>query len=291
MLCLICIFRFVGYSATEADINQLFKRADSLFQVKQYQLAGIGYDQIAYLSGENIIKTKALIKKADCYLMRKEFAKAEVVLSRVYYADLSDSLVYLSRYKTALASYLNSNFGEAESQVIQAKSLIGDTNLVYNMYPLYVLILNESKKYAEAKVALSAYANYFIDDTMQLRKVQEEIDLIYHSSKIPFLKNPEKAKKLSMILPGVGQLYAGYFWEGALNVTLQLAGLGFTGLCIWQKYYFTGAFVGFSIFQKFYGGGINRAQFLVEKRNHIKIRTFNDEIKKYLFENKSFRGG
>jgi hypothetical protein len=94
-----------------------------------------------------------------------------------------------------------------------------------------------------------------------------------------------------MILPGVGQLYAGYFWEGALNVTLQLAGLGFTGLCIWQKYYFTGAFVGFSIFQKFYGGGINRTQFLVEKRNHIKIRTFNDEIKKYLFENKSFRGG
>lgn len=291
MLCLICIFRFAGYSATEADINLLFKKADSLFQVKQYQLAGISYDQIAYLSGENIIKTKALLKKADCYLIRKEFAKAEIVLSRIYYADLNDSLVYLSRYKTALASYLNSNFGEAESQVIQAKSLIGDTNLVYNMYPLYVLILNENKKYAEAKVALKAYANYLIDDTLQRRKVLEEIEFRYQTSKIPVLKSPEKAKKLSMFLPGAGQLYAGYFWEGALNVTLQLAGLGFTGLCIWKKYYFTGAFVGFSIFQKFYGGGMNRAQFLVEKRNHIKTRTFNDSVKKYLLEDKALHGG
>ena len=249
-------------------------------------MAGIGYDQIAYLSGENIIKTKALLKKADCYLARKEFAKAEIVLSRIYYADLNDSLIYFARYKTALASYLNSNFSEAESQVIQAKSFINDSGLVYQFYPLYVLILNESKKYQEAKEVLIAYATYLVKDTLQKKIILNEIDQQYQLSKIPKMKDPEKAKKLSMFLPGTGQLYAGYFWEGALNVTLQLAGLGFTGLCIWKKYYFTGAFVGFSIFQKFYGGGMNRAQFLVEKRNYIKTRTFNDKVKNYLLAHK-----
>jgi hypothetical protein len=286
---LICIFRFAGYSATEADINLLFKRADSLFHSQQYQLAGIGYDQIAYLSGDNILKTKALLKKADCYLVRKEFGKAELVLSRIYYADLNDSLVYSARYKSALASYLNSNFGEAESQVIQAKSFINDTILVYQIYPLYVLILNENRKYHEAKGILKAYVHYAIDDTTEQRLVLEEVELRYQESKIPKLKSVEKAKKLSMFLPGTGQLYAGYFWEGALNVSLQLVGLGFTGLCVWQKYYFTGAFVGFSIFQKFYAGGMTRAQFLVEKRNYIKTRTFNDSVRKYLLEHHNFK--
>jgi hypothetical protein len=191
---LICIFRFAGYSAIEVDFNILFKRADSLFQSQQYQMAGIGYDQIAYLSGENIIKTKALLKKADCYLARQEFAKAEIVLSRIYYADLNDSLIYFARYKTALASYLNSNFSEAESQVIQAKSFINDSGLVYQFYPLYVLILNESKKYKEAKEVLIAYANYLVKDTLQKNIILNEIDQQYQISKIPKLKYPEKAK-------------------------------------------------------------------------------------------------
>lgn len=284
---MICIFRFAGFSATEAEISLLFKRADSLFQTNEYQLAGIAYDQIAYMSGDNIITTKALLKKADCYLVRKEFAKAEIVLSRIFYADLSDSLVYLARYKTALASYLNSDFGEAESQVIQAKSLLNDSNLVYQIYPLYVLILNESRKYEEAKLVLSEYAKHLVKDSLQRLAILQEIDQQYENSRIPKLKNPEKAKKLSMFLPGTGQLYAGYFWEGALNVTLQLAGLGFTALCIWQKYYFTGAFVGFSIFQKFYGGGMNRAQFLAEKRNYLTTRKFNDGVKTYMIENRA----
>lgn len=287
---MICIFRFAGYSATEAELTYLIKKADSLFQAGQYQLAGIGYDEIAYVSGNNIIKTKALINKADCYLARKEFAKAELVLSRIYYADLNDSLVFMARYKTALAAYLNSNFGEAESQVIQAKSLISDSSLVYGIYPLYVLILNENVKYEEAKKVLINYVNHTIQDSIQKAIVIHEIGEYYQESKIPKLKSAEKAKKLSMFLPGTGQLYAGYFWEGALNVSLQLVGLGFTGLCVWKQYYFTGAFVGFSIFQKFYGGGMNRAQFLVEKRNYIKTRTFNDAIKNYVLEHKVFTG-
>jgi len=282
---LICIFRFAGYSTTEEDIVTLFKKAESLYDSKQYQLAGICYDEISFLAGNNVIKTKALLRKADCYLLRKEFAKAELVMSRVFYADLNDSLVYLARYKTALSCYLNSNFYEAESQIIQAKSFIQDSNLVYQIYPLYVLVLNERNKYNEAKKVLLDYANFSIKDSLQKVKVFQDIAFQYQDSKIPKLKDPERAKKLSMFLPGTGQLYAGYFGEGALSVSLQLVGLGFTGLCIWQKYYFTGAFVGFSIFQKFYGGGMNRAQFLVEKRNYIKTRTFNDAAKIYVLDN------
>lgn len=282
-LCLICIFRFAGFSATDKDIELLWQKADSLYQIKQFQLSGIYYDKIAYLSADNVTKTKSLLKKADCYLERKEFKNAEMVLSRVFYAELSDSLVYLCRYKSALSSYLNGNFSEAESQVIQARTLIADTLMLTDMLPLYVLILNESRKYAEAKHVLLTYVNKKVKDATQRANSILEIETYYHNNHIPRLKNPEKAKELSMFLPGSGQLYAGYFWEGALNVGLQLFGLGFTGLCVYHKYYITGALVGFAIFQKFYGGGINRAQFLTEKRNYKLTRRFNDGAKKLVF--------
>ncbi|MFN5831344.1 MAG: tetratricopeptide repeat protein [Bacteroidota bacterium] len=277
---MICISRFAGYSATESEIQLISRKADSLYQVKQFQLAGIYYDQVVYLAQDNITKTKALLNKADCYLERKDFTKAEAVLSRIFYADLNDSLIYLSRYKSALASYLNGNFSEAASQVIQARSFIADTTLVVNIFPLYVLILNESLKYVEAKEVLLSYIKTTHRDSINKSAMLREVELYYQNNKIPHLKSPEKAKKLSMFLPGTGQLYAGYFWEGALNVGLQLFGLGFTGVCVYNKYYFTGGLIGFAIFQKFYGGGMNRAQFLTEKRNYKITRRFNDGAKK-----------
>jgi tetratricopeptide (TPR) repeat protein len=279
-LCLICIFRFAGFSATEGNTQIIARKADSLYQLKQFQLAGIYYDQVVYLAQDNTTKTKALLSKADCYLERKDFTKAEAVLSRIFYADLNDSLIYLSRYKSALASYLNSNFSEAESQVIQAKSFIADTTLLVNIFPLYVLILNESRKYKEAKEVLLSYISATLLDSIYKAKLMSEVELYYQDNHTPRLKSPDKAKKLSMFLPGTGQLYAGYFWEGALNVGLQLFGLGFTGVCVYNRYYFTGGLIGFAIFQKFYGGGMNRAQFLTEKRNYKLTRKFNDGVKK-----------
>jgi tetratricopeptide (TPR) repeat protein len=280
--CLICIFHYGGFSAINSGISGLEKKGDSLYKAGQFQLAGLYFEKVSFLAIENITKTTALIKKADCYLARKEFDNAQNVLSRIFYGELSDSLTFAARSKTALCAYLNSDFVLAESQIILAKGFIPDTSIYIKAYPLFALILNESQKWEEAKSVLKDYIKFKEKDPEMVSKLCNEVNEMYETKKIPTLKNVEYAKKLSMLLPGSGQLYCGYFWEGTLSVGLQLVALGFTGLCIYNKYYFTGATLAFGLFQKFYGGGLNRTEFLAKKRNYTSIRTFNDSRKKFI---------
>lgn len=278
---MICIFPFAGFS-TSGEL--WFSKGDSLFNARQYQLAGIAYDYVAYQSTSNSLRTQALLRKADCYLARQDFAGAEQCLSRLMYYELSDSLQYEARYKSALAAYLNASFEAAESQILQARAFIADSMLVMQAMPLYALILNESGRWTEARQVLIDYVQARNIRTEEKQQLLAEIENLYTPKNIPRLKNMEKANRLSTFLPGTGQIYAGYWGEGILNVSLQAVGLGITVLGIWNKYYFTGAFLGFSFFQKFYMGGINRTAFLVNKRNYQLKQQFNKQGKALVFK-------
>ena len=281
-LCLICIFHFGGFSATSSGTDGIEKKGDSLFRAGKFQLAGLYFEKLSFLASDNKTKTTALLKKADCYLARKDFGNAQNVLSRIFYGEISDSLVFVARHKTALCAYLNSDFTLAESQIILIKEFIADSSISIRAYPLYALILNESQKWLEAKSVLKDFVNYTVKNPDLASELRNEISALYESDKIPKLKNIEYAKKLSMFLPGMGQLYCGYFWEGSLSLGLQIIGLGLTGLSIYHRYYFTGSTLAFGIFQKFYAGGLNRTEFLARKRNYTSVRAFNDSRKDFI---------
>jgi hypothetical protein len=144
--------------------------------------------------------------------------------------------------------------------------------------PLQALVYNEQRRWKETSQVLDRYIR-----RMRELKSEENIDIRekeilqqYSDELIPQLKNPEKAKMLSSVLPGMGYLYAGNVSEGIWNVALQAAGLGLTALGILNGYYFTSAFISISIFQKFYNGGISRSAFHAEKWNYEKSKVFND---------------
>ncbi|MFA7380306.1 MAG: hypothetical protein WC150_07595 [Bacteroidia bacterium] len=260
------------------------QKADSLFQLADYQQAGIWYDKAAYLSVDNVQKTHALMRKGDCYLMRSNYAAAEQCLSRITYYGLNDSMQYAARYKTALSAYLNSSFENAESQILQLRAFVSDTLLSVNAYPLYALILNESNRWTEAKEVLLQYISSSGSSAEQKQQMKQEVEKMYAGASIPRLKDVEKAKKLSSIIPGTGQIYAGYWGEGILSVTLQAVGLGITGLGIWKQYYASGVLIGFSFFQRFYMGGITRTEFLAQKKNYTLKRNFNNSRKEFVLK-------
>ena len=87
---------------------------------------------------------------------------------------------------------------------------------------------------------------------------------------------------MSTYLPGTGQLYAGYFWEGAANLSFQLIGLATIGVGIWTKYYISGTLLGVTIYQRFYTGGTKRAGYLAEKRNYLEMAEYRNKIKPIL---------
>jgi hypothetical protein len=274
-LCWICIFRCAGYST-----EPLFAKADSLKALGKLELAAVEYERCTFLSADGLVRAAALLSKADCYTLQHNYKQASMILLRLNYAGLPDSLAALARYRTALCFYLDGEFESAAAQLQQAEYFIADERLKYNLFFLQILVLNEQANWTKAKEKYLLWISKNDRLTVsQIDSLTRTVEALYQAENLPKLKNVEKAARLSTFLPGTGHLYAGYFWEGAANVAFQLAGLGFAAYNIYTGYYVTGAVIGLGFFQRFYGGGIKRAEFLANKKNYLRTRKFNEQVK------------
>ena len=274
MCCLICTFLLGGYSISNAQ-QGVFNEPDSLINIKLFDEALVAFERINYFSEDDGLKTEALIQKAECLKQLKRFKEAEKCLNRIDLSLLQDSISYNVRYQTALCAYLGGNFTDAESYLTQLFFFLPDSKLTYASLPLFALVLNELQKWKEAEQKLVFYTSLLNKSD----SLTNQIKALYNPKKIPKLKNMEKAELLSTIIPGSGQMYAGYFWEGLGNASLQVVSLGITGVAIWQKYYVSSLLVGYSTFFRFYQGGQLRTEYLVNKKNYQLTRNYNDSLK------------
>lgn len=277
--CLICIFLFAGSLIDPAVARNGFGKADSLFLAGNYYPASVEYERAAFLSSGNDVRTIALLKKAECLLQTGNFTEAEKTTERIVYTNLCDTLIAESHYQGALCSYLAGNFPNAENHLLQMHSFIRDSSLTANSFPLYALVLNELQRWPEAKEKALKAINSAAVSSVEKDTLRIRINKLYTAENYPRMKNLLKAQKMSAFLPGLGQLYAGYFWEGTASAFLNVASVGFMVYCIYTKLYFTGVFTGSGVLSKFYIGGSNRLEYLVGKRNYKVLRKYNDQLK------------
>lgn len=280
--CLICIFLCAGFLTEVAVAGNNFGKADSLFLAGNYYPASIEYERAAFLAADNSGRCKALMKKAECLLQSGNFPEAEKTAERIIYTNLSDTLIAESHYRSALCSYLAGNFANAENHLLQLNTFIHDSTLTINSLPLYALVLNELQRWPEAKEKALRAIKSSAASASEKDTLQKKINQLYVPENYPHMKKLLKAQKMSAFLPGLGQLYAGYFWEGAASAFLNVASVGFMGYCIYTKLYFTGIITGSGVFSKFYLGGSRRLEYLVNKRNYKVLRNYNDSLKKFI---------
>ncbi len=262
--------------------NNVFAEADKLYAKQKYFEAAIECERIIYNSNNNETIANSLLRKAVCYKQMLQFDKASQTLDRVNFFMLPDSLHFQIRYENALNSYLYGSFEYAEHQLKQLQYFIHDTNLTNKAILLNVLIQNELKNWDKAKDLSIKHIKYHVPDNTVRDSLIRLITDIYNKKSQPKIKSPQKGKILSTFLPGLGQIYAGYPAEGIFNTSLHLIFIGVAGVSVYYKYYLTGYFGGLGLLQKFYYGGIKRTDFLVRKKNHLKIRKYNDNIKNIL---------
>lgn len=168
----------------------------------------------------------------------------------------------------------------AESYLTQLFYFIPDSNLTYPSFLLFALTLNEQKKWPEAKDKLKSFISFANLNQLQKDSINYLIETWYNPHTFPKMKDPDKAVLMSSIIPGLGQAYAGYYWEGIVSAGLQVLSMAFTAGAVYLKYYVTAVLIGYSTFFRFYQGGQNRAEFLTKKYNYEKMREFNDPLKK-----------
>ncbi|MBI3501540.1 MAG: hypothetical protein HY063_07080 [Bacteroidetes bacterium] len=256
--------------------------ADSLFLSGKYYPAAVEYERTAFLSVNNSGRTIALLKKAECYKQMENFSEAEKSTERIIYTNLSDTLLAEAREQSALCAYLAGDFSNAENHLVQMHAFVKDSSLIKNTLPLYALVLNELQRWNEAKEKIFRAVELSELSQQEKDALKKSLEQLYAPQNYPHLKKLLKAQKMSAFLPGLGQLYAGYFWEGAASAFLNVASLGLTGYFIYAKLYFTAATLGTGMFSKFYLGGSRRLEYLVAKKNYKLLRGYNDEMKKFI---------
>lgn len=268
---LICIFLFAAYST-----NAQFEKADSLRDAGELALAKLEYERIIFQNTDPEIANKAIFKKALIQKSVGDYKSASQTLQRSNLFVNQNELNFSIRRETILTSYLSGNYNTALAQLKQAEYFFKNTGYKELLY-LHVLTLNEMRQWGEAKIKYEEYismngntgltaeeAYYFIDKTK--------------------LKDPKKAETLSYLLPGVGQMYAGYFGKGLLSSAIQGSLMAFGAYSLYEGYFFTGALTGIGLFYSFYSGGVRHARYLALKKNEELTRKYNDPIKDALIE-------
>jgi tetratricopeptide (TPR) repeat protein len=186
-------------------------------------------------------------------------------------------MFYQVKYNAALCAYLGSDFASAESHLLQLVAFGRDTVRISRSYPLYALVLNELGKYDDAEKYLKKYVS---SDHVSKDSLLTTIGKEYAADKRPKYKRLKKAKVMSYIVPGLGQMYAGFYGEGITAMACNVIFIGLTGVGIYYKYYITSILYSYTIFSKFYTGNITRVEFLVNKRNYLMQKEYNQRLKK-----------
>lgn len=272
---LLCAMLLFSVTANCSAKNVSAIKADSLYAAGQFADAALLYEFEAFRTGDYNLYAEWIYRKSLCLKQNKDFEKAAKCLKRINLTSVPDSVIYCIQYQTALNYYLNKEWSLAESELVMMPRVSGISSV--NKEILYILVLNELRRWDEAREHLAVLTNerVFNDSVATCLKSSYE-------TKIPKMKNKEKAEKLSTFLPGTGQIYAGYFWEGATNIAIQASLVGLTAYGFYLKYYLSSGLAGVSLLQKFYLGGVSRAGFLAEKTNYLRTRKYNDELKRVI---------
>lgn len=260
--------------------------ADSLMKGHEYTLAAVYYEkalfdqnqQLDTVSTENLrlLTNTLLFQKIQCQKALRAFEDAWQTAQRFDLNEPNDTLQFKLRYEGALCGYLSQRYNEAYGQIQQTRFYIQDTTLNVSLDVLEILTLNELERWEESKMIFARYVTR--------NQLTIQLDKLYgFLKKKP--KSPEKAQLLSFLMPGLGQIYAGYPKEGFVSLGLQALSLGFGVYHVLNHYYVIGFFTGAGLFQTFYFGGARRASIMAEETNRKRKARNNQKLRTLLVEN------
>jgi len=270
-----------GFSVLPQNPEQCSKTADSLFSVKNYEAAELLYLRIIFFESEAGLLSD-YYKLAECLFFNQKTEDALFYYNIAYQNTNSKSEANNILFRKAMIYLLKNEYNESIRELLDVDTTIdAETQRRYFFYH-----------------GLLAYQNNLYDSSRQLfnQSLSEKADTVKINeifSNIDFRNkpNPKTARALSMILPGLGQLYAGDI-KNAVNSFVLNAVLAGVFLYVSQKYGIIDATLSvFPWFQRYYFGGFNRAKQIAQAKKDSKkdiqlleiMNVFSAE-KKYLYE-------
>lgn len=223
-------------------------------------------------------KTDALLEKGDFYFKSKLYHSALLTFERIPFESIeSDSLAIIILYKKTLNAYLSAQFEKVEVFSSQYFMFFSDSVYRQKMLLLKVFALNEQQRWDEAFSILEQQLPK--DDIAQNKFNALKIKYLHKNQ--PKLRNKFISSKYGIFVPGGPYFYNGFVGDGLINVGLEAAGLGIAAFyALFAHQYLTSVVIGLGTFNRFYIGAQRKSNFLVEKRNYINSKSYNESLRK-----------
>jgi len=261
---------------------------------------------VQVLHAQNFEET---INFADEQFKSGELATALKAYQRALFFSDGRNNLYLFR-QIAELSYFNNDYETAQkyygfacnqsdndslrTELLLSKAFCQILNKTYLLAIIDLFSVDDTSRIIKNRLNFYLATCYFgLEDFSQAKTIFKSCVALKDTSELASLFNrrnilspsPKKAKIMSMILPGAGQIYSGDFKAG-LNSLLLTSGLIAVGVNISIQYRPIDAV--FSIlpwFQRYYTGGYGKAEGIAIRKRQLKRNEVYNKILKLIAEN------
>ncbi len=268
------VFLLVAYSlqAHPAD-SVIVAMGDYFFTQQNYSGAITEYQRALFYNPRTPYKGYIWTKLALANEALTHFDIAASFYRKALLLPLPRQLKNKLRFRLALSYVRAGKFPLATLELMKLNHQIPDAHIrqTVTAFQLMVLILqNQWKQAYQTLKQLQTLWSHNPEAASVLHQLEIPLaELAQH----PRLKSPTTAQRLSTVLPGLGQMYAGD-WKNGLNALLINVG---TTYLLWQsltiRSYLDLVLLGSFVWWRYYEGNRVRTALIVEERNTRYLNT------------------
>ncbi len=236
------------------NIEKTYALANSLYDNKSYELAVEAYKRVLFFDSVGRFRKAIYPNIADCLFKSKEYVEAANYFELAYFGT-EDSVLKNQYILKKVSSYLilqQIDFAEVEILNLSNK------------------LTKEQLKEKTTFEGIISFAKNDFSNSEKLFKTlipdTMKVDQLFRKNEKVSRINPKKAKILSMIMPGLGQLYVGDLKNG-LNSFILTGGLMFLGIrSALINTPLEAAIATLPWVQRYYQGGFNKAELIANAK-------------------------
>jgi tetratricopeptide (TPR) repeat protein len=238
-------------------IEETFAYANDQMQYEHYENGMKAYQRVLYFDKKMGVQIYSRL--AECHYLLGDYAQATRFYDLAYYNASNDSIKYDALFRKANCLLLQHQYNSALAELFALEDTL-DFYWLKKKYFFYALTYFGLEEFENSKLNFEKAFPSEKDEIEQLFKKNGKISRI----------SPKAARILSLILPGLGQIYAGDVKDG-LNSFLLTS--GFLALAVYTGYTYTifEAIVSvFPWYQRYYIGGLKNAGLMAERKKEEK---------------------
>ncbi len=257
---LLILFIFISELCFSQDLKQSFDFANELYGKQDYVGAAITYRRVIYFDKAEEYRNSCYKNIADCLYETQQYEEAADYYELAFFQQKTDSSKAEVLFKKLSCYLIQNSFDYAEVELLNLPDNLTEEQKRRKTF--YSALLNFStEKYEDSEKAFLQ-----LIDTTDIESRKRVGELFVKNEKISKL-SPRKARILSMIMPGLGQFYAGDFKNGA-NSILLTAGIGVWGVmaAVRSTSPIDALFTMVPWFQRYYSGGYKKAEIIAENQ-------------------------